>query len=68
MRKLIILIGLPALSGWCSEHAEGASRLSPNRVDVIEYSGTPCGIAAAIMAAREGAEVLLIEPPDTSVN
>lgn len=30
--------------------------------DVIVYSGVPCGIAAAIMAAREGSSVLLIEP------
>ena len=30
--------------------------------DVIVYSATPCGIAAAITAARGGAEVLLIEP------
>lgn len=31
-------------------------------VDVLVYGGTPCGIASAIMAAREGASVLLIEP------
>lgn len=30
--------------------------------DVIVYGGTPCGIAASIMAAREGANVCLIEP------
>ena len=30
--------------------------------DVIVYSGNPCGISAAITAARGGAEVLLIEP------
>jgi hypothetical protein len=30
--------------------------------DVIVYSGVPCGIAASITAAREGAKVLLIEP------
>jgi len=30
--------------------------------DVIVYSATSCGIAAAITAARGGAEVLLIEP------
>lgn len=32
------------------------------RFDVVIYSGVPCGIAAAIMAAREGAKVLLVEP------
>lgn len=30
--------------------------------DVVVYSGVPCGFAAAIAAAREGATVLLIEP------
>lgn len=30
--------------------------------DVIVYGGVPCGIAAAVAAAREGAAVLLIEP------
>jgi len=33
-----------------------------NDADVIVYSGVPCGIASAITAAREGAEVILIEP------
>lgn len=30
--------------------------------DVIVYGGVPCGIAAAIAAARQGAKTLLIEP------
>lgn len=30
--------------------------------DVVVYSGVPCGIAASITAAREGARVVLIEP------
>ena len=30
--------------------------------DVVVYGGVPCGLAAAITAAREGASVLLIEP------
>jgi hypothetical protein len=30
--------------------------------DVVVYGGVPCGVAAAIAAAREGAHVLLIEP------
>ncbi|HSI65351.1 MAG TPA: FAD-dependent oxidoreductase, partial [Candidatus Saccharimonadia bacterium] len=34
----------------------------PESYDVVVYSGVPCGIAAAIMAKREGASVLLIEP------
>src|SRR5260221_8265157 len=35
---------------------------SPNSYDVVVYGGVPCGIAASIAAAREGASVLLIEP------
>ncbi len=30
--------------------------------DVAVYGGVPCGIAAAVAAAREGADVILIEP------
>ena len=30
--------------------------------DVVVYSGVPCGLAAAVTAARGGARVLLIEP------
>ena len=32
------------------------------RKDIVVYGGVPGGIAAAITAAREGAEVILIEP------
>jgi len=32
------------------------------QVDVVVYGGTPSGIAASITAAREGADVLLVEP------
>jgi len=34
----------------------------PASTDVIVYGGVPCGIAAAITAAREGVSVVLIEP------
>ncbi|WP_397379295.1 FAD-dependent oxidoreductase [Prosthecobacter sp.] len=30
--------------------------------DIVVYGGVPCGIAASIVAAREGAKVVLIEP------
>jgi len=33
-----------------------------NEYDVIVYGGVPCGIAASIAAAREGARTLLLEP------
>lgn len=39
--------------------AAGASAADP---DVVVYGGVPCGVAAAVAAAREGAKVLLIEP------
>jgi hypothetical protein len=32
------------------------------QADVVVYGGVPCGIAAAVMAAREGARVVLVEP------
>jgi len=35
---------------------------APDGFDVVIYGGVPCGIAAAIAAAREGVSVLLIEP------
>lgn len=30
--------------------------------DIVVYGGVPCGIAASITAAREGAKVVLVEP------
>lgn len=41
---------------WSSAHAVSTSP------DIVVYSGVPCGIAASITAAREGAKVVLIEP------
>lgn len=42
----------------------GGNRASGQRLpaDVVVYGGVPCGIAAAISAAREGVSVVLIEP------
>lgn len=42
----------------CSLVASSAAE----QFDVCVYSGVPCGIAAAVAAAREGASVVLIEP------
>ena len=39
-----------------------ASATGAETWDVCVYGGVPCGLAAAIAAAREGARVLLIEP------
>ena len=33
-----------------------------NAADIVVNGGVPCGIAASIVAAREGAKVVLIEP------
>lgn len=38
------------------------TKAKTSEADIIVYSGVPCGIAASITAAREGAKVLLIEP------
>ena len=46
-----------ALPAFPSHAAEASDSF-----DVVIYGGVPCGIAAAIAAAREGASVLLIEP------
>lgn len=44
-----------------SESILGAADIAKS-YDVVVYGGVPCGFAAAIAAAREGASVLLIEP------
>ncbi len=49
----LALASLPAI---------GALAESTGPFDVVVYSGVPCGIVAAIAAARSGAKVLLIEP------
>ncbi len=50
-----------ALAAAALRPAFGATT-APARVDVAVYGGVPCGIAAAVAAARSGASVLLIEP------
>jgi hypothetical protein len=52
---IVAISALPLQQGWAAE-------TDTKTYDVIVYGGVPCGIAAAIMAAREGASVLLIEP------
>jgi len=49
-----IAMGLHSLQPLCA-----AERCDP---DVVVLGGVPCGIAAAVAAAREGAKVLLLEP------
>lgn len=45
-----------------SAAATGAAPTDRESHDIVVYGGVPCGIAAAVAAAREGARVLLIEP------
>ena len=42
--------------------AAGDAAPDSDACDVVVYGGVPCGIAAAVSAAREGAKVLLLEP------
>jgi hypothetical protein len=46
-------------SWFCAATLSAADSTSS---DVVVYGGVPCGIAASITAAREGAKVILIEP------
>ncbi len=52
MRRILLLVS-------CLVFAHSSLHAAPT---VCVYGGTPCGIAAAITAAREGADVVLIEP------
>lgn len=52
--KLLFLTSLLSVASLTA-----ADTLSP---DIVVYGGVPCGIAASITAAREGAKVVLIEP------
>lgn len=59
MNKVVVGTSAWALalaSGWAALAAPAPT------ADVIVYGGVPCGIAASVMAAREGAKVVLIEP------
>ncbi|MFC1759596.1 FAD-dependent oxidoreductase [Planctomycetota bacterium] len=47
-----------------SHQAVAADNNADNKVDVIVYGATPGGVCAAIAAAREGADVILLEPTD----
>lgn len=42
--------------------AASLNAAEPATTDIVVYGGVPCGIAASITAAREGAKVILIEP------
>lgn len=56
--KLLSLACVITAAASLHVHA-AAPAFSP---DVVVYGGVPCGIASAITAAREGAQVVLVEP------
>ena len=60
MRSFFVALSL-VTAVLCSLPEARAATEAPT-ADVIVYSGVPCGIASAVMAAREGAKVILIEP------
>ncbi|HEY3297257.1 MAG TPA: FAD-dependent oxidoreductase, partial [Armatimonadota bacterium] len=68
MRRLSILIGLCTLLVLGSYVETLASEAdgydSMTRTDVLVVGATPCGISAAIAAARCGSKVILAEPQD----
>ncbi|WP_395743939.1 FAD-dependent oxidoreductase [Prosthecobacter sp.] len=47
---------------FCLLFAAQLSAADSISTDIVVYGGVPCGIAASITAAREGAKVVLIEP------
>lgn len=53
------LLSFACVIAAASLHMHAAEPAAP---DVVVYGGVPCGIAASITAAREGAKVVLIEP------
>ncbi len=56
--SLLTALLLTPLTTLCADHA-ARTAVSPV---IVVVSGAPCGIAAAITAAREGAKVILIKP------
>src|SRR5690554_2949639 len=55
-----LLPGLGCLLVFQSAYAEVAT--SHTECDVVVYSATPCGLAAALAAADDGHKVLVVEP------
>jgi FAD dependent oxidoreductase len=60
MKPFLALAGLLLLSLITLDAADAPE--NPSMPKIIVYGGVPCGMAASITAAREGAKVLLIEP------
>ena len=59
MQSVLSVVAI-AVAAVMSQQAVAAD----NKADVIVYGSTPGGVCAAIGAAREGADVILLEPTD----
>src|SRR4051794_15788989 len=61
-RRTSLAVMLASVSPVSMARVHAADPPAPEIFDVAVYGGVPCGIAAAIAAARSGASVVLIEP------
>ena len=61
MKRSTFLLGIAVLAGSCLSPSIACAQTA-TEARVVVYGGVPCGIAAAITAAREGAKVTLVEP------
>ena len=62
MRRRAFLVGSSGMLAASAASRAGGAAAPKADYDVVVYGGVPCGIAAAVAAAREGARTLLIEP------
>jgi NADPH-dependent 2,4-dienoyl-CoA reductase/sulfur reductase-like enzyme len=58
----VIALAVFALAGTCAVAACGAENLPPVETDVLVVGGTAKGVAAAVAAKAEGADVFLVTP------
>lgn len=61
-RRVFLSLTSATLAVTALPAAQNSAVAADTAFDVVVYGGVPCGIAAAIAAARTGANVLLIEP------
>lgn len=64
LRKQVLCFGVAVLFAWAGMNGCEAGAGGPHQADVVVYGATPGGFCAAIAAAREGAEVVLLEPTE----
>jgi hypothetical protein len=64
LRKQALWCGVAVLFTWAGMNGCEAGAGGLHQADVVVYGATPGGFCAAIAAAREGAEVVLLEPTE----